>query len=103
MSNRGFSYVTLGTPIGGVLVAQTEGAFVQIAFEGEDWDVTLAELAKTIELESRTQAPVLGQAKAQLTEYFAGPPEPLVSVRIRGRSPVRTGRSLRPRTRRSRR
>lgn len=66
------SYRTLSTPVGILLLAATSRGIVRVAFEGEDHDAVLAELAERISPRI-LKAPVrVDTAAQQLDEYFAG-------------------------------
>lgn len=65
--------INVATPIGELLVASAGDSIVRIAFDVEDHDLVLAELAaaiapRVVEVETRT----LAAARQQLDEYFAG-------------------------------
>jgi methylated-DNA-[protein]-cysteine S-methyltransferase len=65
---------TLDTPVGSLLLAATDAGIVRVAFDVEDHDLVLAELAETISPRVLPAAPggVLDDARAQLDQYFAG-------------------------------
>lgn len=65
---------TLDTPVGSLLLAATDAGIVRVAFDVEDHDLVLAELAEAISPRVLPAAPggLLDDARAQLDQYFAG-------------------------------
>ncbi len=64
---------TVASPIGDLLVVATRDAIVRIAFDVEDHNIVLMQLAEAISpriVPART--PMLDDARRQLDEYFAG-------------------------------
>lgn len=66
------AYRTVDSPVGSLLLAATAQGLVRIAFEVEDHDLMLAELAATVSPRILLAPPRLDAAVAQLEEYFAG-------------------------------
>lgn len=65
------AYRTVDTPVGSLLVAATEHGIVRVAFEREDHDAVLADLAARVSPRI-LKAPVrVDNAARQLEEYFA--------------------------------
>lgn len=65
--------VTVPTPVGALLVAAVDDAIVRVAFDVEDHDEVLGQLAEAIgDRVVEVETPVLAAARAQLDEYFAG-------------------------------
>ncbi len=61
------------TPVGALLVAAVDDAVVRLAFDVEDHDAVLLQLASTIGARVlQVETPVLATARAQLDEYFSG-------------------------------
>lgn len=65
------TYEVVDTPIGPLLIVATDRGVVRVAFEGEDHDAVLADLAATIGPRI-LQAPEPSVAATQVAEYFAG-------------------------------
>lgn len=65
-------YRTLDTPVGLLLLAATERGIVRVAFEREDHDAVLANLAKRISPRILKAPARVDIAAKQLDEYFAG-------------------------------
>lgn len=66
------AYRTVDTPVGNLLLAATERGLVRVAFEGEDHEAVLAELAERVSPRI-LKAPLRVDTVAhQLDEYFAG-------------------------------
>jgi methylated-DNA-[protein]-cysteine S-methyltransferase len=65
---------TLDTPVGALLLAATDAGVVRVAFDSEDHDAVLAQLAASISPRVVQAAPtgLLADARAQLDAYFAG-------------------------------
>jgi methylated-DNA-[protein]-cysteine S-methyltransferase len=64
---------TVESPVGPLQLAALDGALVRVAFDIEDHDLVLADLA--VRLAPRIvpiEVPVLAQARSQLDAYFAG-------------------------------
>jgi methylated-DNA-[protein]-cysteine S-methyltransferase len=64
---------TVESPVGPLQLAALDGALVRVAFDVEDHDIVLADLA--VRLAPRIvpiEVPVLAQARSQLDAYFAG-------------------------------
>jgi len=66
------AYRTVDSPIGSLLLAATPAGLVRVAFDREDHDAVLAELATVISPRLLRAAGRLDQAAGQLDEYFAG-------------------------------
>ena len=66
------AYRTVDSPIGSLLLAATPAGLVRVAFDREDHDAVLAELATDISPRLLRAAGRLDQAAGQLDEYFAG-------------------------------
>lgn len=65
------AYRMLDTPIGSLLIAATERGLVRVAFENEDSDAVLAELADHVSPRILRDARRLDLAATELDEYFA--------------------------------
>ena len=65
------TYRTLDTPVGVLLLAATNRGIVRVAFEGENHDEVLAELAKLISPRILKAPERVDAAARQLDEYFA--------------------------------
>jgi methylated-DNA-[protein]-cysteine S-methyltransferase len=64
---------TVESPVGPLLVVATADAIVRIAFDVEDHDLVLADLAEAVSPRIvPVDAPLLDEARAQLDAYFAG-------------------------------
>lgn len=65
---------TLDTPVGALLVAATDAGIVRVAFDVEDHDTVLAQLAESISPRVVRVPPagVLAEARSQIDAYFAG-------------------------------
>lgn len=65
---------TIETPVGSLLVAATDEGIVRVAFDIEDHDIVLAQLADAISprVVEHAKDPALAAARSQLDEYFAG-------------------------------
>ncbi len=66
------SYTTLDTPIGKLLLAATDQGLVRVAFDRENHDTVLEQLADTLSPRILHSAARLEAAVRQLDEYFAG-------------------------------
>jgi methylated-DNA-[protein]-cysteine S-methyltransferase len=66
------AYRTVDSPIGSLLLAATPIGLVRVAFDREDHDAVLTELATAISPRLLRAAGRLDQAAGQLDEYFAG-------------------------------
>jgi methylated-DNA-[protein]-cysteine S-methyltransferase len=66
------SYRTMDTPLGPLLLAATPGGLVRVAFERENHDAVLAELAETISPRILHASRVVDTVARQLDQYFAG-------------------------------
>jgi methylated-DNA-[protein]-cysteine S-methyltransferase len=66
------SYTTLDTPIGKLLLAATDQGLVRVAFDRENHDAVLEQLADKISPRILHSAARLEAAVRQLDEYFAG-------------------------------
>lgn len=64
------AYRMLDTPIGSLLIAATERGLVRVAFENEDIDAVLAELADHVSPRILRAPRRLDQAATELDEYF---------------------------------
>lgn len=65
-------YTTLDSPIGGLLVASTRAGVVRLAFECEDSDAVLGELAATVSPRMLASPRHTDAAARELDEYFSG-------------------------------
>ncbi|MCW2922558.1 MAG: cysteine methyltransferase [Thermoleophilia bacterium] len=64
---------TIATPVGALLVAAVDDAIVRVAFDVEDHDEVLVQLAQAIGSRVlEVDTPVLHAARTQLDEYFSG-------------------------------
>src|SRR5699024_5181305 len=66
------AYRVVSTPIGPLLIAATEDGLVRVAFELEDFDAVLHELATKISPRVLHAPRRLDGVAAELDEYFAG-------------------------------
>jgi methylated-DNA-[protein]-cysteine S-methyltransferase len=66
------AYRTVDTPIGPLLLAATDEGLVRVAFELEDHDAVLAQLAATVSPRILRSGRRTDDAARQLDEYFAG-------------------------------
>lgn len=66
------AYTTVDTPVGTLLLAATERGLVRVAFENEDHDQVLRQLAERISPQLVRAPRRLDTAARQLSEYFAG-------------------------------
>jgi methylated-DNA-[protein]-cysteine S-methyltransferase len=66
------AYRTLDTPVGSLLLAATEAGLVKVAFESQDHERVLAQLAERISPRVLRAPARLEDAARQLEEYFAG-------------------------------
>jgi methylated-DNA-[protein]-cysteine S-methyltransferase len=66
------SYRTVDSPIGGLLLAATPAGLVRVAFEGEDHELVLAELADRISPRVLRVTGRFDDVARQLDEYFSG-------------------------------
>lgn len=66
------AYRTLDTPIGPLLLAATTTGLVRVAFEREDFDTVLAQLAAKVSPRIVAAPGPLDAVATQLEEYFAG-------------------------------
>ncbi|RSM35596.1 methylated-DNA--[protein]-cysteine S-methyltransferase [Amycolatopsis balhimycina DSM 5908] len=66
------AYHTVDTPVGSLLLAATEQGLVKVAFDRQDHEAVLAELAKTISPRILRAPARLAPVVRQLDEYFAG-------------------------------
>ena len=66
------AYRTLDTPIGPLLLAATHTGLVRVAFEREDFDTVLAQLAAKVSPRIVAAPGPLDAVATQLEEYFAG-------------------------------
>lgn len=65
--------ITIATPIGALLIAESEGSIVRVSFDLEDDSVVHAQLAESISPRIVAyESTVLADARRQLEEYFAG-------------------------------
>lgn len=65
--------ITLDTPVGRLMVVAAGDVIVRVAFDVEDHDLVLAELAGSIGARIvAVETPVLATARTQLEGYFAG-------------------------------
>lgn len=63
----------IDTPVGPLLVLVADGAIVRVAFDVEDHDLVLAELAGTLGARIvAAESALTGAVRTQLAEYFAG-------------------------------
>ena len=60
------------TPIGELLVAESDGALVRVAFSRENFDVVLSDLSDAHAIEAEVASVALHVAARQLDEYFRG-------------------------------
>lgn len=65
-------YRRVDTPIGPLLVASTQRGLVRVAFEREDFDAVLADIAERLKVPVVEAPDRLGRPAAELGEYFAG-------------------------------
>lgn len=65
------AYRTIDTPVGNLLLAATARGLVRVAFEGEDHEAVLAELAERISPRILKSPARVDRAAQQLDEYFA--------------------------------
>ena len=65
-------YRIVDSPIGALLLAATPTGLVRVAFESEDFDAVLAQLAATVGPRILAADAPLQEAAGQLAEYFAG-------------------------------
>jgi methylated-DNA-[protein]-cysteine S-methyltransferase len=66
------AYRTLDTPVGSLLLAATDAGLVRVAYEAEDHDVVLAELAARISPRILRAPARLDPVAQEIDEYFAG-------------------------------
>ena len=66
------AYATAATPLGQLLLAATDEGLVRVAFEGENHDAVLANLAASVSPRILHAPARLEAAARQLDEYFAG-------------------------------
>jgi methylated-DNA-[protein]-cysteine S-methyltransferase len=66
------AYRTLDTPVGSLLLAATEQGLVRVAFEVQDHDAALADLAARVSPRVLRAPDRLESTVRQLDEYFAG-------------------------------
>lgn len=66
------AYRTVDTPVGILLLAATERGIVRVAFEGENHDAVLADLADRVSPRILKAPARVDAAAQQLEEYFAG-------------------------------
>ncbi len=66
------TYTNVDSPIGALLVAATPGGLVRLAFEGEDVDTVLADLAAHVSPRVVRSSTRLDGVRRQLDEYFEG-------------------------------
>jgi methylated-DNA-[protein]-cysteine S-methyltransferase len=66
------AYRTLDTPVGPLLLAATEEGLVRVAYERQDHDRVLAELATAVSPRVLRAPGRLDRVSRQLEEYFAG-------------------------------
>jgi len=74
-AGRGLLDVAVGeldSPIGRLLVAVTPRGLARVAFESEDRDRVLAEIARRLSPRILESAAVTGDARRELEEFFAG-------------------------------
>jgi methylated-DNA-[protein]-cysteine S-methyltransferase len=62
---------TVGSPVGDLLVAVTPKGLVRVAFQGEDRDVVLEDLAARISPRILTSASATDEVRRELEEYFS--------------------------------
>lgn len=66
------AYRTVDTPVGNLLLAATARGLVRVAFEGEDHEAVLAELAERISPRILKASLRVDRVAHQLDQYFAG-------------------------------
>jgi methylated-DNA-[protein]-cysteine S-methyltransferase len=66
------AYATTDSPVGTLLVAATSDGLVRLAFEGEDDDEVLGQLAERISPRVLEAPARLDEVRRELDEYFAG-------------------------------
>ncbi len=66
------AYRTLDTPVGTLLLAATDAGLVRVAYEAEDHDSVLAELAARVSPRILRAPARLDPVAAEIDEYFAG-------------------------------
>ncbi|QXC60734.1 methylated-DNA--[protein]-cysteine S-methyltransferase [Aquihabitans sp. G128] len=66
------AYRTVDSPIGELLLAATDHGLVRVAFEVEDHDAVLEELAGAVSPRILRSAPRTDEVARELDEYFAG-------------------------------
>jgi methylated-DNA-[protein]-cysteine S-methyltransferase len=66
------AYATVDTPIGPLLVAQTPRGLVRVAFEREDDDEVLEEMARRLSPRVVEAPAQLDEVRRELDQYFAG-------------------------------
>ena len=66
------AYRTLDTPIGPLLLAVTDAGLVRVAFESEDHDLVLEQLASDVSPRILRAPARLDDTARQIDEYFAG-------------------------------
>ncbi|HET6711602.1 methylated-DNA--[protein]-cysteine S-methyltransferase [Amycolatopsis sp.] len=66
------AYHTVGSPIGSLLLAATEEGLVKVAFDRQDHDAVLTELASSISPRILRAPSRFEEVIRQLAEYFAG-------------------------------
>jgi methylated-DNA-[protein]-cysteine S-methyltransferase len=66
------SYRTMDSPLGPLLLAATPAGLVRVAFEREDHDAVLAELASAVSPRILRSPRTVDEVACQLDEYFAG-------------------------------
>jgi methylated-DNA-[protein]-cysteine S-methyltransferase len=65
------AYRTLDTPVGTLLLASTERGLIRVAYQVQDHDAVLAELAAAVSPRVLNAPARLDEVSRQLTEYFA--------------------------------
>ena len=65
-------YCIHNSPIGELLVAESDGALVRVAFSRENFDVVLSDLSDAHAIEAEVASVALHVAARQLDEYFRG-------------------------------
>ncbi|WP_181816126.1 methylated-DNA--[protein]-cysteine S-methyltransferase [Dermatophilus congolensis] len=72
MTTHHFTYITINTPIGELLIAQAQERVIYIAFGSENHTTALTRITNTTGPGTHHETPILHTARTQLTEYFTG-------------------------------
>ncbi len=80
------AYATTDSPIGPLLVAATPAGLVRLAFQREDEDEVLEQLAHRVSPRVLEAPDRLDEVRRELDEYFDGQPRPLRAARSTGGS-----------------